>query len=203
VKQYLEAEILFLLDRLELGDVVLELGCGYGRVTRRLAGSACRVIGIDTSAESLALARELQDPDSPCQFVQMDALELAFGDGAFDKVVCVQNGICAFGVDQQALLRQALRVTRRGGRALFSTYSPRFWAERLRWFEAQAAAGLIGAIDYDRTGNDTISCKDGFSTGILSPEAWRSLSEGLGVDSTITEIDESSVWFEVVGQEAA
>jgi 2-polyprenyl-6-hydroxyphenyl methylase/3-demethylubiquinone-9 3-methyltransferase len=203
VKQYLEAEILFALERLESNDAVLELGCGYGRVARRLAESAGRVIGIDTSTESLALARRLAGPDSRCEFLEMDALELAFEDAEFDKVVCVQNGICAFGVDQKTLLQQALRVTRPGGRVLFSTYSRRFWAHRLRWFEAQAAAGLVGAIDHDRTGNDTIVCKDGFSVGIVSADAWRSLAACLGVNATITEIDESSVWCEIVVEEAA
>jgi len=202
VKQYLEAEIRFVLERLDSSDVVLELGCGYGRVATRLAESARRVVGIDTSHESLALARRLGGSHSRCEFLEMDALELAFDDAEFDKVVCVQNGICAFGVDQQALLREALRVTHPHGRLLFSTYSSRFWADRLRWFEAQAAAGLLGAIDHDRTGNNTIFCKDGFRAGIVSPEEWCSLAASLGLDSTITEVDESSVWFEIVVTEA-
>ena len=198
VRRYLEAEIQFVLERLESSDAVLELGCGYGRVATRLAEVAGHVVGIDTSTESLEFARQLEGLNSRCEFLEMDALELAFDDAEFDKVICVQNGICAFGVDQKALLREALRVARPGGRLLFSTYSPRFWADRLRWFEAQAAAGLVGAIDYERTGNGAIFCKDGFSTGIVSPEAWGSLAASLGVNSTITEIDESSVWFESV-----
>jgi len=203
VKQYLEAEIQFVLERLEPSDVVLELGCGYGRAATRLAAVARRVVGIDTSSDSLALARELAGPGSRCEFLTMDALELAFDDAEFDKVVCIQNGIRAFGVDRRALLRQSLRVTRPGGRVLFSTYSRRFWADRLGWFEAQAAAGLVGAIDYDRTRNDTIVCKDGFSSGLVSPDEWRSLAASLGASPTITEIDESSVWCEIAVGEAA
>jgi hypothetical protein len=33
VKQYLDVEIAFVLGRLRPADSVLELGCGYGRVT--------------------------------------------------------------------------------------------------------------------------------------------------------------------------
>jgi 2-polyprenyl-6-hydroxyphenyl methylase/3-demethylubiquinone-9 3-methyltransferase len=203
VERYLEAEIRFVLGRLQRNDAVLELGCGYGRVTFRLAEVARRVVGIDTSTESLVLARRLAGSGSPCEFLEMDAVALTFDDSEFDGVVCVQNGICAFGVDQEMLLRQALRVTRPGGRVLFSSYSERFWTERLQWFEAQAAAGLVGEIDYDRTGNGMIVCKDGFRTGMVTPKAFRSLGAGLGVDPEVTEVDGSSVFCEIIVPEPA
>lgn len=203
VKQYLEAEIEFVLSRLRPTDSVLELGCGYGRVTVRLADVATRVVGIDTSSESLILARRLAPPESRCRFLQMDASALTFRDGAFDAVACVQNGICAFAVDPEGLMREALRVTRPGGRALFSTYSSTFWPERLQWFEAQAAAGLLGAIDYDQTKNGTIVCKDGFRAGMFTPEEFRMLCRRLGVEPVITSVDESSVFCEIVVPKAA
>ena len=203
VQRYLEAEIDFVLAHLERNDAVLELGCGYGRVAFRLAEVAGRVVGIDTSSTSIALARETAGSDTRCEFLKMDALELTFGESMFDKVVCVQNGICAFGVNKEILIQQALRVTRPGGRALFSTYSERFWADRLEWFEAQAATGLIGAIDYKRTGNGTIVCKDGFYAGVMTPDAFRLVAKQLGVTPEITEVDESSVFCEIVVQETA
>jgi len=196
VKQYLEAEIEFVLSRLRPGDSVLELGCGYGRVTFRLAAVAAHIVGLDTSAESLSLAHRLAGPGSRCQFLEMDAAAPTFQDGSFDVVICVQNGICAFAIDPERLVREALRVTKPGGRALFSTYSRAFWPERLRWFEAQAAAGLLGAIDYDRTVNGTIVCEGGFQVGTFSAEAFRVLCCKLGVESVITTIDQSSVFCE-------
>ena len=57
VKQYLDAEIRFVRDHLDQQSSVLELGCGYGRVTFELAEIAGRVVGIDTSSESVTLAR--------------------------------------------------------------------------------------------------------------------------------------------------
>jgi len=203
VRRYLEAEIEFVLSRLRPTDSVLELGCGYGRVTFRLAEVAERVVGIDTSSESLALARHLARMDSRCQFLEMDASALTFRDGSFDVVVCVQNGICAFAVQPERLMRETLRVTRPGGRALFSTYSAAFWPERLRWFESQAAAGLLGAIDYDQTENGTVVCKDGFRAGTFSTDAFHVLCRKLGVESVITTVDDSSVFCEVVVPSAA
>lgn len=197
VRQYLEAEIEFVLDRLHGEDRVLELGCGYGRVAFELARIARRVVGIDTSRESLELARRLAGENSTCEFLEMDATDLRFPAAAFDVVACVQNGICAFGVDQLRLVREALRVTRPGGLVLFSTYSQRFWGERLAWFEAQAAAGLVGEIDHEKTRDGTIVCRDGFRVGCLTHEEIKRLCAGLGMEPRITEVDASSVFFEL------
>jgi 2-polyprenyl-6-hydroxyphenyl methylase/3-demethylubiquinone-9 3-methyltransferase len=197
IRQYLEAEVEHVASRLARADVVLELGCGYGRFAVRLAPHCRLVVGIDTCEESIALAHETAGLDPRCEFFPMDALELSFADGEFDAVVCIQNGICAFGVDQEALLREALRVVKPGGRVLFSTYTDRFWPDRLAWFEAQAAAGLLGPIDREATGGGTIVCENGFRAGRLTPDEMRSLCAGLGVEPEITEVDGSCVFCEV------
>jgi 2-polyprenyl-6-hydroxyphenyl methylase/3-demethylubiquinone-9 3-methyltransferase len=198
VRQYLESEINFILDRLGPEDVVLEPGCGYGRAALRFATVARRVVGIDTSGDSLTLARELAGAASRCEFVEMDATDLKFPDHEFDVVACIQNGICAFGVDQKTLLEESLRVTRPGGRVFFSTYSERFWQHRLRWFELQAELGLVGEIDHGLTGNGVIVCKDGFRAGFMNPEGFRSLCPGTGSTPKITEVDGSSLFCELV-----
>ncbi len=203
VQRYLEAEIVFVAGKLRPTDTVLELGCGYGRVALRLAQVAARVVGIDTSSASLALARRIAGPEPRCEFLRMNASALTFEDEAFDAVVCVQNGICAFAVDPENLVRQALRVVRPGGMALFSTYAAGFWSERLRWFETQAAAGLLGEIDYERTRDGTVVCKDGFRAGTFSPEAFRLLASRIHTECTITTVDESSVFCEIVLPTAA
>lgn len=198
IKQYLEAEIKFVMNHLRATDSILELGCGYGRVAFRLAEVARNVIGIDTAPESLKLARQLAGQSLECEFLQMNASALAFSDAQFDVVVCVQNGICAFAVDAEQLVKEALRVIRPGGRAIFSTYWPKFWPERLQWFKAQAAAGLVGELDDDQTRDGTIVCKDGFRVGTYSSEDFRSLTEKFNLTPVITTVDDSSLFCEFI-----
>lgn len=197
VRQYLDAEIEFVRRKIDARMVVLELGCGYGRVAGPLAEVARRVIGIDTAVESLRLALRTNAAHGRCTYAAMDATRLGFGPGVFDLVVCVQNGLCAFQVDPANVLREALRVTRHGGRILTSTYAERFWPHRLEWFETQAAHGLIGAIDREVTRDGVIACKDGFRAGMLSPSQFADLCGGLGVQGRTVEVDESSLFCEI------
>lgn len=197
VRRYLEAEIDFVLARVTASSIVLELGCGYGRVLGRLGPAARGVIGIDTSLESLGLARAGLRHVPSCSLAAMNAVALGFPDRSFDLLACIQNGISAFGVDRRQLLREAIRVTRPGGRVLFSSYSTRFWEERLEWFRIQAAHGLIGEIDSEATKNGVIVCKDGFRAGTVGPDEFRDLLSWYPAAPEITEVDGSSLFCEV------
>ena len=57
-KAYLEAEIEFVLRKATRSMIVVELGCGYGRVLERLLPAVQVVVGIDTSLPSLRMASE-------------------------------------------------------------------------------------------------------------------------------------------------
>ena len=197
VKQYLTAEIQHVIQQVKPTDFVLELGCGYGRVVFELAKMARRVIGIDNALDGLALARAQADSQNRCGFLAMDATNLAFAPSQFNVVVCLQNGICAFRVDQARLVEEAVRVTRPGGRVLFSSYAEQFWSQRLEWFELQAQQGLVGEIDYGNTRKGTIVCKDGFQSGTMTANAFEILCYELGLRFALSEVDESSVFCEI------
>ena len=194
VKKYLKAEIEFVLKHIKPKDVVLELGCGYGRVLKKLIGKARKVVGIDTSKESLQLARDILGKNKSLELYEMNAINLKFEDGEFDIVFCIQNGISAFHVDRQQLIKEAVRVTRSGGKVLFSSYSNKFWKDRFEWFQLQAEHNLIGEIDYEKTGNGVIVCKDGFRATTVSSEELLSLSSNLNIVTEIVEEDNSSIF---------
>ena len=197
VKQFLEAEINHVLSKIRPGDEILDLGCGYGRVAIRLAEKAKQVTGIDISKENIRLARELFKKNSRLRFYEMDAITLTFPDDIFDITLCVQNGISAFKVNPEQLVKEALRVTKAGGTLLFSSYSEKFWEERLKWFQLQAEQGLIGEIDYDLTKNGVIVCKDGFRAITYSGQRFLELVSLFKVEASIYEIDNSSVFCEM------
>ena len=197
VQQYLAAEIAHVLTRIPNQAHVLELGCGYGRVLAELVKRAKTVTGIDTSHASLALANETIRRLQSCRLVKMDAVKLGFPGQTFDAVICIQNGISAFHVNQRDLIQESIRVTRPGGIVLFSSYAESFWSERLHWFRLQAAAGLIGEIDNEKTQSGTIVCKDGFTATTVTPEQFHVLTSDLKARVQIHEVDQSSLFCEI------
>lgn len=198
VQQYLKAEANHVLQKICADDIVLELGCGYGRVMPGLARKARWVFGIDTSLASLLLGKKMLSGISNIQLLQMDALQLAFRDKVFDRIVCIQNGISAFHVNQHDLIRESIRVAKPGGTVLFSSYSEKFWEDRLAWFLLQSEAGLLGQIDHEKSRDGVIVCQDGFFASTVRPDQFRSMTEDLNVNMRIVEVDESSIFCEII-----
>ncbi|MFH1687842.1 MAG: class I SAM-dependent methyltransferase [bacterium] len=197
VRQYLDSETEYTLSRIHDCNDVLELGCGYGRVLAPLAEHVAAVFGIDNAWENLNLAATVLASRPHIHLAQMDASQLAFADGAFDAVVCVQNGLAAFNVDKHVLISEALRVCRPGGSVLFSTYAPQFWDHRLDWFRRQAAEGLLGPIDEAATGDGIIVCRDGFRAGLVAPDEMKLIADTLDLTISTTIVDESSVFYDI------
>lgn len=195
IQQYLVSEMDYVASHLVPGESVLELGCGYGRVMQYLSKRAGTVHGIDISVSNIESARLFLQGEGNCQLAAMDATRLAFADHSFDHVVCIQNGISAFHVDQKDLIRESIRVAKGDGKVFFSSYSPKIWLDRLKWFELQASEGLIGDIDRDKTRDGVIVCKDGFVATTIIPEQFRSIISCMQVAFHVEEVDESSLFF--------
>jgi ubiquinone/menaquinone biosynthesis C-methylase UbiE len=68
---------------------VLEIGCGDGRLARRVAGLGASVTAIDPNAElvSSAAAKAPESPDQRTRYVVADGRRLPFSDEAFDRVI--------------------------------------------------------------------------------------------------------------------
>lgn len=194
IKQYVESEIQFIVSKTRPSYSILELGCGYGRVMKKLASFAMWVVGSDISKDSLELARSCLKGLGNCSVFLMDASEKAFDSCTFDAVFCVQNGISAFGVNQKRLVAESIRITKENGLTAFSSYSPRIWKARLDWFKMQSELGLIGEIDEDKTGNGTIVCKDGFRATTTSGNQIVELFGECGLKASVTEVDESCIF---------
>lgn len=197
VKQYLEAEIDYVLSRINERSVVLELGCGYGRILARLAERARFSVGIDTSSASLSLCRETMRSFCNCALANMNAVQTGLRRYSFDVIVCIQNGISAFHVDQRELIRESIRIAKPGGTILFSSYADEFWHERLKWFYVQSEAGLLGKIDPQETKDGIIVTKDGFTARTVHRCDFEASVSGFDVDVSFAEVDGSSIFCEI------
>ena len=197
IQQLLAAEIDFILRKLSINDTVLDLGCGYGRVSIELAPKVKKVIGIDISQDNIELADNLHQQINNLEFYKMNAVKLNFPADIFDVTICVQNGISAFKEDPYLLLAEALRVTKKGGILLFSTYSDKIWQDRLQWFQLQSDEKLLGEIDYEQTKDGTIVCKDGFKAITYSGNEFVKLASKFNLDANIYEVDNSIVFCEI------
>lgn len=96
---------------------VLDVGCGTGEITARLAETFRRAtfIGVDLEEPHLERARELCAPfGSRVQFEPGDALDLPFPEETFDLVVC--RHLIQAVPDAGRVLSEITRVLRPGGR---------------------------------------------------------------------------------------
>jgi len=194
IKQYMKAEMDYVLDHIQPNDTVIDLGCGYGRTLPAIAEKAGFVIGIDNSLHNLQMAKNRLKNYSNIFLAIMDAELLGLPDQSMDTVVCIQNGISAFKVEPIVLIRETIRLTKPDGKILFSTYSEKIWEERLDWFVKQSNAGLLGEIDWDLTGDGTIVCKDGFRATTFTSKQMLDFVTGAGHQGTIVEVDSSSMF---------
>jgi ubiquinone/menaquinone biosynthesis C-methylase UbiE len=203
IVQYLDAEIRFVIANVRGADLVLELGCGYGRVLKAVSSFVSMIVGNDVSKASLELAKSYMKPHRNYGMVQMDASNMSFYPCVFDAVFCIQNGISAFGVDKKRLIAESIRVTKDDGLILFSSYSPKIWEDRLAWFRRQSQVGLLGEIDDEETRDGNIVCKDGFRATTVSGGQFVELFGGFGLDVSIIEVDESSIFCKAVKRQDA
>jgi ubiquinone/menaquinone biosynthesis C-methylase UbiE len=102
---------------------VLEIGCGTGNLTRRLAERGAQVTAVDLNPEMLAVAKtKLGDTQAQVELCEMTAAEIGdrFPAGSFDAVAATLV-LSEMGDDEQAyVLRAAHRVLRPGGRIIIA-----------------------------------------------------------------------------------
>jgi ubiquinone/menaquinone biosynthesis C-methylase UbiE len=97
------------------GMRVLDLACGPGTLSRRLAAMVSpggEVVGVDLAPGMIVLARALEITGA--RFELMDIEHLTFADASFDAAIC-GHGL-QFIADLPAALREARRVLRPRGR---------------------------------------------------------------------------------------
>jgi SAM-dependent methyltransferase len=173
------------LDLLEVRDgmTVLEIGCGAAQCSRWLAAHHdVRVVASDLSMGMLRTGRRIESTTSdagrppsgaaprPLPLLQCDGLALPLADASVDRVFTAY-GVVPFVADSGAVLAEAARVLRPGGRFVFSTSHPVRWAfpddpgphgltattsyfDRTPYVESEA--GMVTYAEHHRTLGDLV-----------------------------------------------
>jgi ubiquinone/menaquinone biosynthesis C-methylase UbiE len=129
---------------LQAGDLVVEVGCGTGRLTLPLASlSPARVMGVDAEAKMLDVARA-KDGAARVEWMKGSAYRLPVGDGEATLVMMVM--VAHLLRQRVRAFSEARRVLRPGGRLSLWTFTPRHVEE----FYLNAYFPSIALIDRPR-----------------------------------------------------
>lgn len=111
------------------GERVLDIACGNGLTSRRLAASGAEVVAFDFAEEMIAHALErTTERAERIAYRVLDATDeaalLALGEGRFDAALC---NMALFDMAEiEPLMRALARLLRPGGRFVFSVLHPCF-----------------------------------------------------------------------------
>lgn len=138
------------------GSTVLELGCGDGFVSRKLAKTGLLVYGVDCSPTAVRQARKNFDEDNLQGVFEVgDVLNLAmFETGKFQFILdshCL-HCVCDYGQRAQ-FLRECRRLLRPGGRLFIAGMGQ----QPMDWFDKEANARKGSQLTVDEKGCYRIS----------------------------------------------
>jgi SAM-dependent methyltransferase len=109
------------------GKRFLEIGCGIGTDLVRFSRGGAGVIGVDFAETAIRLARENLKLHglASARLAIADGGELPLPDESVDGVYA--HGVLQYAPDPTRIVREARRVLRPGGRAIFMVYNRRSW----------------------------------------------------------------------------
>jgi ubiquinone/menaquinone biosynthesis C-methylase UbiE len=108
---------------LEAGSTVLDVACGNGNASLAAARRFSRVTGLDYVPELLQRAGERARAERlDIEFVEGDAENLPFDDGAFDVALSTYGVM--FAPDHARAARELVRVVRPGGKIGLANWTP-------------------------------------------------------------------------------
>lgn len=145
------------LARLHPGEAVLDLGSGGGidvLLSARRVGPGGFVWGLDMTDEMLALAEQNRKKSGldNVAFLKGRIEDVPLADGSVDVVI--SNCVINLSVDKAAVLREAARVLRPGGRlAVYDIVATRplpGWARRMLGAWSACVAGALDTETYRR-----------------------------------------------------
>ncbi|HEX17098.1 MAG: ubiquinone/menaquinone biosynthesis protein [Thermoplasmata archaeon] len=132
-------------------DLILDVGCGSGMVTRDLANlTKGEVFAMDESEEMIKVARNVLKDFDNVHLLIGDAHSIPFKDDTFDITTC--NLLLMWSTDPQRVVNEMRRVTRKGGIVLASL-EPDFGG-KVHWPENPKVDKIFAGEAIKRRGGD-------------------------------------------------
>jgi ubiquinone/menaquinone biosynthesis C-methylase UbiE len=176
-------QTLALMD-LEPTDRVLDLGCGTGWASRRMASLANEVIGLDVADEMLRRAEQASAGINNVRYVWGSAEKIPVADNSFTKVLSVESFY--YYADQGKVLDELRRVTSPGGRLfiLINLYKDNHYS--LRWVtELKVPVQALSEAEY---------------IGLLQAHGFQDVAAHRIPDRSPTPETYSGKWFKNAGE---
>ncbi len=101
------------------GKDVLEVACGVGQGLGMLAQKAKHVTAVDIEKKNLDFAKKTYSEKNNIKILEMDAMEMSFGDQSFDAILIYET--IYYLSDISIFLRDCKRMLRSGGTLIICT----------------------------------------------------------------------------------
>ena len=125
----------------------LDVGCGTGTFSRRMAARARHVTGIDLSPRMIALATERSRALANLEFHEADVTAMDLGIARYDFIVSIAM---LHHVEAEPLLKRMAAALRPGG--VLAVLDVRALRTAWDWVSGGAALAVSAAIRFARTG---------------------------------------------------
>lgn len=115
-----ETDLAFRLFKPQKGMKILDIGCGTGNFSIKLAKMGCKVVGIDISDEMLNIAKEKAENEGlEIEFYNMDVYNLKFQDNYFDGAFSM--AAFEFIKEPERAIEEIFRVVKKGSQIMIGT----------------------------------------------------------------------------------
>jgi ubiquinone/menaquinone biosynthesis C-methylase UbiE len=160
-----------------VGDPVLELGCGSGRVLASLSDLEMRLTGVDNGAEMIERARDRLEDMPRVTLVESEMSATGLPGNSFGVVLIALNTLMHAGTftEQRSVLREAFRVLDPRGQLYIDLPNPH--------------AGAFDFVDHQ----------------VTLEGSWTSLTDGSAVSKfssrTISRVEQqirTDIWYDII-----
>ncbi|MHB9036576.1 MAG: class I SAM-dependent methyltransferase [Armatimonadota bacterium] len=129
------------------GKQILELFCGAGYLSRRLAAMGANVTAVDSSERLIGIAGEINSrEDDGIKYAVAEPTDLSvIEDATFDEVICNMGMMMTH--DLAGTVAELARLVKLGGRFIFSVLHPCFNMPDACWVKDPDGRQLYEAVD--------------------------------------------------------